>query len=1348
MAYPDVRSALSRLLVALGAPSAVSRSGEVEADAELLAICLDVYTSNGSRARSAWSAEVLTQVLRTLISAGAPGAKKVIEACFMELVKRDNGSLPQLLTVVGEIIQSGPLQSLLTSTAAASASLDHSTASSAAGGSVRSRRAPQEERQAAAALDSSVSTTMTMAAPSRERGIVAAAVRSSAAPVATVSRPPPEPVAPPLPDANILVRILREGASPGSGVASGATVEALDRVCYGDRVMLRSRSADGPGFLAVDAATTGRAGSRVTAHTGGSGTGAAVEVFEVQPGDAATRPTSSWRGQPVRCGDAVLLKCMANDRFLTVGGTGGALAAFRAASSASRGVQLNDAPTSSSKWGMLSLSALQHAIAAPSAMRAFIRRADVVVLVAYAGTAPLASSLPSPEDAREAALRMEVLTTAAYTSRVNTADGEGATLRMTGVIVDAAFASPGAGDALAHGLDVSARTRRGDDSSVNDAARLLAAHHSMLSDAAHSSDASGPSAATALLLATIPAACITWSLVCMLPQPLSASPHTFSPAPRIACSAPHALHHDSARISRRKLILEPALALPQLPAVAQESILVEHVLSALYGSGGGLIRTSSPEGDFTLAQVSGRRGPAIDAGLLTLTERLLPVASAAQRCRAFIDTCSTPHCNGRIRQAVAMSLRIVLREFMALLQQLTALHRKPSSTASRARDAALAPPVAWMPASSLTLHQLWFYLQPAARTLADLDVITQRLALAHGGDILTRLCTLASESGSDSIRVLCKLMLEHASAPYLRMLEGWMYAGELNDPHAEFMIADAEHGAAVGERTSSSVPVVDIMSRFTVRDDMTPIFLRPHTAAIQHAGKYLNMLRLCADAAGVTATAAATSASASSASTAAARLWRVSPHACTLRFSVDSEAYTGAVTDAATFASRSVLEYFMLPTSRGGLDMFGRLASLKGFFLLARGDYLNHFLDTASAELAKEVSSAATTTTAPIKGGGNTVLLHRLRGQLELALRSSTAAYDSYAAAVTCALAPSSLLARLDPAGARLTAVTGLKGYNVFELRYAMPWPVSLLFIPASLERYQHVFRHLFFCRYVEKAVADCWVAHQSCKELDMRATLALSFTLRQRMLHFLQNLQYYMHVEVIEPRWHELLDRVAGATNIDDVVAHHSQFLTIILAECLLTSPDLLKLLTKLITLCLLFAEQITNSIENHRLTSAELDRLAGVNKASERARVQLERGEYYDVDAAAEDDDETKSTISRASVSTKRRTSRQLDAAARRAARAVKPTATELRVRRKARLAAQTDAMRHTMAQRGWQAMIEKSSRMFDALLRDFLLALLDRTRVEYTAAAANLCARLDYNGFYSAHLGLIGLDTSGSA
>lgn len=77
-------------------------------------------------------------------------------------------------------------------------------------------------------------------------------------------------------------------------------------------------------------------------------------------------------------------------------------------------------------------------------------------------------------------------------------------------------------------------------------------------------------------------------------------------------------------------------------------------------------------------------------------------------------------------------------------------------------------------------------------------------------------------------------------------------------------------------------------------------------------------------------------------------------------------------------------------------------------------------------------------------------------------------------------------------------------------------------------------------------------------------------------MLHFQQNFVYYMMFEVISPRWHEFQRHLASAETVDDILSLHRDFLDICLKECLLTDPDLLRVLTKLMTVCTTFANSI----------------------------------------------------------------------------------------------------------------------------------------------------------------------------
>lgn len=80
------------------------------------------------------------------------------------------------------------------------------------------------------------------------------------------------------------------------------------------------------------------------------------------------------------------------------------------------------------------------------------------------------------------------------------------------------------------------------------------------------------------------------------------------------------------------------------------------------------------------------------------------------------------------------------------------------------------------------------------------------------------------------------------------------------------------------------------------------------------------------------------------------------------------------------------------------------------------------------------------------------------------------------------------------------------------------------------------------------------------------------AFALLQRMLNFVQNLQYYMMFEVLEPNWIELEKRLRTASTIDDVLTRHNDFLDKCLRDCLLSSRDILENMSRLMTICTTF--------------------------------------------------------------------------------------------------------------------------------------------------------------------------------
>lgn len=98
-------------------------------------------------------------------------------------------------------------------------------------------------------------------------------------------------------------------------------------------------------------------------------------------------------------------------------------------------------------------------------------------------------------------------------------------------------------------------------------------------------------------------------------------------------------------------------------------------------------------------------------------------------------------------------------------------------------------------------------------------------------------------------------------------------------------------------------------------------------------------------------------------------------------------------------------------------------------------------------------------------------------------------------------------------------------------------------------------------------------------------------WTLRARMLVFVQQLLYFCTAEVIEPNWQALMARLAAkdakgagpkdgnssgtklGRTVDELMQDHVDFLDTCLKECMLTNSKLLRIHSKLMQTCTVFA-------------------------------------------------------------------------------------------------------------------------------------------------------------------------------
>ncbi|KDO30162.1 hypothetical protein SPRG_05354 [Saprolegnia parasitica CBS 223.65] len=714
----------------------------------------------------------------------------------------------------------------------------------------------------------------------------------------------------------------------------------------------------------------------------------------------------------------------------------------------------------------------------------------------------------------------------------------------------------------------------------------------------------------------------------------------------------------------------PLTPLTQWPNALQERALIDDILYVLLGIEGKYIRrndatkattsTASYLKSSAFARVPspyldlsteifdsfsfGIDAAVTDASLAALASKVIVLGTYYLHVTHYIET-RRRYEYGQVCHAFCAGLKVLLREYTVVVAQLEHLAMR----------------------GDLSLSKLWFYVQPSLRAMELLSNVVKSSVAQQGGALLSGIAHVPTSGDAKATSVL-NFLLEKASAPYLQMLELWIYHGELKDPYDEFMVASDE--------TLQKEEVSD--------DPWSKYWERRYTLRATHVlttGKYLNVFRTCGRHINC-------------------------PFAATIPHAESARRFDELVDKAHAYASTLLVDLLLEEH-----DLMNRLRSIKHYFLMDQGDFFVDFMDAAEPELNLRADK---------------LLASRLESLLHLSLQTSTCASDPYKDDLMCVLSPHDLISQMEAIHERSQKVgraplsssvasslndPGYKAIDALTLDYKVTWPLSLVISSGALNKYQMIFRHLFFCKHVERRLCDAWRNHQTTKELGLRSALIKSYCLRQRMLHFQQNFVYYMMFEVISPRWHALETTLtSGIGSVDDVLNTHRDFLDQCLKECLLTDPELLRVLTKLMTVCLTFANSIDRFTRPYRLDEDAI-----------RSEREAERDRRADKKARDEAD---------MMMSTKGKNMRKSSAVPRRSS--------NVDVRRQ-RIRELSDDVRRAltesdMGENPFVRMTNDLELQFDTLLAEFMQQLLHRSHLQYNSHLSNLCTRLDYNGFYT--------------
>ena len=621
-------------------------------------------------------------------------------------------------------------------------------------------------------------------------------------------------------------------------------------------------------------------------------------------------------------------------------------------------------------------------------------------------------------------------------------------------------------------------------------------------------------------------------------------------------------------------------SLKDLSTDEQEDVILDDLLYVFMGFEGQYIRYSSSydpsDEQQRLIGPSFRILAGLDPSLKDLTHSMLQMATHYTAVEAFVHMQSRGDF-GLVCHALCAAIRRQLKNYLMLTAQLETqllsnpgftlhvlhLHTLPMSHTllqlySLAQDLLKRN----QKLKEIEVEEDWEDPVKAAETLTPGALLRKRIF--RGGDVLRVLTErLTSLSGDPAARSLLQTLLREASRPYTNMLNEWLHKGVINDPHSEFAVKEQKNF----KRENLDQDYTDEYweKRYTLREDKQetlPPQLESVKMRVLLAGKYLNVVRECG---GV----------------------NVSTKVKDIPKTFDDPMFLENINQAYTHANASLLNLLL---TRNSLTI--RLRSLKHYFFLDRSDFFTYFLDMANHDLKRSVKS---------------VNVGKLQSLLDLAIRQpgTIAAQDPFKEDVKVTMNEVGLVnwllmvvgvTGMEPGEAAIDSYRPatvnafrdgdqeINGFEGLELDYAVPFPLSLVISRKTVLRYQLLFRYLLSLRHLESVLGTSWTEQTKVQAWIHRSSnprieilKRRAWTLRARMLVFVQQVLYFCTAEVIEPNWNRLMDRVNGSTKdsqdsgdgnraqaanrtVDELIQDHVDFLDTCLKECMLTQGKLLK--------------------------------------------------------------------------------------------------------------------------------------------------------------------------------------------
>ena len=464
---------------------------------------------------------------------------------------------------------------------------------------------------------------------------------------------------------------------------------------------------------------------------------------------------------------------------------------------------------------------------------------------------------------------------------------------------------------------------------------------------------------------------------------------------------------------------------------------------------------------------------------------------------------------GLVNQSLRAAISGELRSYLGLVATLEGEIRRALTAIEKGEDNKNG-----VRAAGVTLKRCVIWTRDATMGLRLMALIVEDSQQKRGGQIITLIHSLLSSHGDPFVAGFAERLLVHVARPFYDMLRHWIYDGELVDPYHEFFVVENDPSLKA-DIDPRRVPTSIWEDKYKLESDLVPSIISTDFAKkIFLIGKSLNFIRHnCSDSDWVIQYSQANSKSLDYANTSHTNL---------------SASISTAYESTMSRLTHLMSHKFLLQT---------HLHALKKYLLLSQGDFIDLLVESLAPNLDRPAHSQ---------------YRHNLTSQLEHAIRHSNAQYDD-----------PEVLRRLD---ARMIELNrNDTGWDCFTLEYKTSAPCDVVITQWANTQYLKIFNVMLRVKRVEYSLNSTYrkcmtaargVLASPAVNDKLSADWKTARCLIAEMVHFVNQLQYYILFEVVEASWETLQKTITRPdATLDDLIEAHTKYINTIVQKGLLAS-------------------------------------------------------------------------------------------------------------------------------------------------------------------------------------------------